>query len=147
MKVLVTGGCGFIGSHITDELINTGNDVVVVDNLSTGNIDNLNKKAKLYKVDITSEELEEVFKDFKPEVVYHEAAQIDVQRSIKDPVFDFTADLYQTPRFLNIGYKAFGIRQKNISNISLAIRYYDAVLQHFLSFPYVNSPVRSYRFF
>ncbi len=96
MKVLVTGGCGFIGSHITDFLINAGHEVAIADNLSTGNLNNLNKKAKLYQVDILSPEFENVFKDFGPEIVYHEAAQIDIQKSIKDTFFDAKTNVLGT---------------------------------------------------
>jgi len=88
MKVLVTGGAGFIGSHIVDMLIEEGYDVVIVDNLSTGKEDNINKKAKFYKVDIQDQELELIFKNEKPDYVCHQAAQADVRRSVSDPIYD-----------------------------------------------------------
>ncbi len=88
MRVLVTGGCGFIGSHIVDKLMDRGHEVAIIDNLSTGNLRNLNKGGKFYKIDILSETMKEVFKDFKPEIVYHQAAQIDIQKSIKNTPFD-----------------------------------------------------------
>lgn len=100
MKVLVTGGCGFIGSHIVDMLIDQGHEVTVVDNLCTGNMDNLNPKAAFYEIDITSGELRQVFEAYKPDVVYHEAAQIDIQRSIKDTVFDTTVNIVGTVNVL-----------------------------------------------
>lgn len=100
MRIIVTGGCGFIGSHITDYLIENGHDVAVVDNLSTGNIANLNPGARFYRADILSEELKNIFVDFKPEAVYHEAAQIDVQKSIKDPGFDATTNVVGTVKVL-----------------------------------------------
>ena len=83
MKVLVTGGCGFIGSHIVDRLCAAGHEVAVCDNLSTGNIANLNPKAKFYEVDIRSEAFRAAVEEFAPEVIYHEAAQIDIQKSIR----------------------------------------------------------------
>ena len=88
MKILVTGGAGFIGSHLVDRLIKEGHQVVVVDNLSTGKKENLNKKAKFYKIDICSPKISQIFKKEKPEVVYHLAAQIDVRKSVEDPVRD-----------------------------------------------------------
>ncbi len=88
MKILVTGGAGFIGSHVVDEYINIGHQVVVVDNLSTGHKYNLNPKAKFYKMDICSSKLNDIFKKEKPEIVNHHAAQISVPISVKDPLFD-----------------------------------------------------------
>jgi UDP-glucose 4-epimerase len=88
MKVLVTGGAGFIGSHLVDRLIQEGHNVVVVDNLSTGKRKNVNKDARFYKVDIESPRLERIIKKEKPELVSHHAAQMDVRRSVDDPVLD-----------------------------------------------------------
>lgn len=88
MKVLVTGGAGFIGSHIVDMLIEEGYDVVVVDNLSSGSEKNLNTKAKFYKMDIQDPKLELIYKDEKPDYVCHHAAQIDVRLSVSDPILD-----------------------------------------------------------
>jgi len=88
MKVLVTGGAGFIGSHIVDRLIDEGFEVVVLDDLSSGNEKNINKKAKFYKLDIQDEELESIFQKEQPDYVSHQAAQIDVRRSVSDPAFD-----------------------------------------------------------
>lgn len=89
MKVLITGGAGFIGSNVTDAYIEKGYDVLVVDNLSTGREKNLNKKAKFIKADIR--EYETIFKivqEFKPNIVNHHAAQIDVRKSVENPQFD-----------------------------------------------------------
>ncbi len=88
MKILVTGGAGFIGSHIVDKLLERGDGVVVVDNLSTGKKINLDGKAKLYEMDLISPELEEVFKDENIDAVCHLAASTDVRKSIKDPLND-----------------------------------------------------------
>ena len=88
MKILVTGGAGFIGSHVTDMMIEAGHQVVVVDNLSTGRRSNLNPHAAFYEVDIRSTELEQVFMREKPEVICHHAAQTDVRRSMDDPLYD-----------------------------------------------------------
>jgi len=89
MRILVTGGAGFIGSHIVDALIIKGNEVAVVDNLSTGKEENINPEARFFHVDLTDfEALESVFVETKPEVVFHTAAQIDVRKSVEDPSFD-----------------------------------------------------------
>jgi UDP-glucose 4-epimerase len=87
-KVLVTGGAGFIGSHQVDALIKNGYKVVIVDDLSTGQEVNLNPKAKFYNADIRDDDLDEIFKKEKPEYVFHFAAQINVNRSVEDPLFD-----------------------------------------------------------
>jgi UDP-glucose 4-epimerase len=88
MKVLVTGGAGFIGSHLVDALIQQGHRVVVVDNLSTGRLENINPAAMFYKVDICSPELEKIFEEERPELVNHQAAQTVIQKSMEDPAFD-----------------------------------------------------------
>jgi UDP-glucose 4-epimerase len=88
MKILVTGGAGFIGSHIVDKLVKRGDYVIVIDDLSTGKQENLNPKAKFYKLDILESKVEEVFRNEKPEFVIHQAAQVDVTRSVNEPVFD-----------------------------------------------------------
>ncbi|MCK9328527.1 MAG: NAD-dependent epimerase/dehydratase family protein [Candidatus Cloacimonetes bacterium] len=88
MKILVTGGAGFIASHIVDKYIELGHEVIVVDNLSTGYTSNLNPKAKFYLLDICSKELDKVFQIEKPEIVNHHAAQISVPVSAKQPLLD-----------------------------------------------------------
>ncbi len=88
MKILVTGGAGFIGSHVVDAYIEQGNEVVVVDDLSTGRVTNLNQKAQFYQVDIRSPQLGEVFDAERPDIVNHHAAQMNVRRSVADPLFD-----------------------------------------------------------
>lgn len=88
MKIMVTGGAGFIGSHVVDHYIQNGHEVVIVDDLSTGRMSNLNPAAKFYKVDIRSPELAQIIEQEQPEVVNHHAAQMDVRRSVADPIFD-----------------------------------------------------------
>jgi len=88
MKILVTGGAGFIGSHVVDAYVKAGHDVVVMDNLVTGFEKNINPKAKFYKMDIQDDGVLEVFKNEKFDIVNHHAAQMDVRRSVSDPVYD-----------------------------------------------------------
>ena len=86
MKVLVTGGAGFIGSHVTDAMIAAGHSVVVVDDLATGCRANLNPAARFYQVDIRDAGLDEVFAQEKPEVVSHQAARANVRESFLKPI-------------------------------------------------------------
>lgn len=105
MKILVTGGAGFIGSHVVDLLIEAGHDVVVVDNLVTGRKSNLNPKAKFYEVDVRSPQLEEVFKIERPEIVDHHAAQMDVRLSVADPLYDADINIMGGLNLLNMCVK------------------------------------------
>jgi len=88
LKILVTGGAGFIGSHVVDGYIKAGHDVVVVDNLFTGKRENINPEAKFYEIDIRSKGLEKIFEREKPLIVNHHAAQISVPVSVENPIFD-----------------------------------------------------------
>ena len=88
MKILVTGGAGFIGSNVVDGYIEKGHSVVVVDNLFSGKKENLNPAATFYEVDIRSPEIETIIKKERPEVINHHAAQISVPASVEDPCFD-----------------------------------------------------------
>lgn len=88
MKILVTGGAGFIGSNLVDELVKRGHQVSVIDNLSNGKTENLNPQAKFHKVDICSPAIDKIFKKEKFDYVFHLAAQIDVRKSVEDPEFD-----------------------------------------------------------
>ena len=102
MKVLVTGGAGFIGSHVVDLYLENGYEVVVVDDLSTGRASNLNPAATFYQVDIRSPELAGVFEKERPDVVNHHAAQMDVRRSIVEPVFDAEVNVVGSIRLLEL---------------------------------------------
>jgi UDP-glucose 4-epimerase len=88
MTILVTGGAGFIGSHVVDAYIAQGHDVIVVDDLSSGSKQNLHPKAKFYQMDILDENVERVFREHSIDVMNHHAAQMDVRRSVADPKFD-----------------------------------------------------------
>ncbi len=110
MKILVTGGAGFIGSHFTDELIKQNHDVVVVDNLSTGKKENINPEAKFYQLGILDSKLSEVFEKEKPEVVFHLAAQIDVRKSVENPVSGAKTNILGSLNVLE-NCKKFGIKK------------------------------------
>lgn len=88
MRVLVTGGAGFIGSHIVDALVSRGDEVAVIDDLSTGAEANVNRGAVLHRLDITSPEAADIIRSFKPEVISHQAGQMSVAVSVRDPLFD-----------------------------------------------------------
>lgn len=87
-KVLITGGAGFIGSHLGDSLIKEGYRVVVLDNFSSGRKENVHSGAKLYKADITSLKISTIFQEEKPDFVFHFAAHIEARESLKNPIFD-----------------------------------------------------------
>ncbi|MFQ5924947.1 MAG: NAD-dependent epimerase/dehydratase family protein [Dehalococcoidia bacterium] len=110
MKVLVSGGAGFIGSHLVDSLIERGDEVVVVDNLSTGSGENVNPGARLYEVSIGDQKLEEVFERERPEVVSHHAAQIDVRRSVAEPFFDAQENILGSLNVI-VNSVRFGVRK------------------------------------
>jgi UDP-glucose 4-epimerase len=88
-KIIVTGGAGFIGSHVVDKLIDNGHQVFVWDNLITGNQENINPKSKFVKIDIkNSKEVERSLDRIKPEIIFHLAAQINVRESLENPLED-----------------------------------------------------------
>lgn len=93
MKILVTGGAGFIGSHVVDAYINDGHSVTVIDNLSMGNLKNVNPKARFIKMDIRDEKIKDVFQEEKFEIVNHHAAQMDVRKSVEDPIYDASVNI------------------------------------------------------
>jgi len=102
-RIVVTGGAGFIGSHITDLLIEKGCEVAIIDNLSTGQKENLNPKAKLYEIDITDfSKTREVFEKENPQVVFHLAAQMNVRKSVEDPMFDAKTNILGSINLINL---------------------------------------------
>lgn len=93
MNILVTGGAGFIASHVVDAYVNAGHHVVVVDDLSSGSRDNLHPKAEFVHLDIRKKEISDVFRRTPFDVVNHHAAQMDVRRSVDDPQFDASVNV------------------------------------------------------
>ena len=110
MRVLITGGAGFIGSHVADLLIENGHDIAVIDDLSTGKIENLNPRAVFYQMKIQSPEVEHVMRDFKPEIIDHHAAHIDLRRSVIDPALDADINIMGSLNLLNQAVK-YGIKK------------------------------------
>jgi UDP-glucose 4-epimerase len=98
MRILITGGAGFVGSHVVEAYLAEGHEVRVVDNLTTGRISNLDARAKLYEMDIQSPGLDEVFAEYRPEVVNHHAAQASVKLSTHDPLKDLQQNAGCTAR-------------------------------------------------
>jgi UDP-glucose 4-epimerase len=116
-RVLVTGGAGFIGSNLTDRLLAEGHEVTVVDDLSTGKLQNLNDARRspdlplsFQRVDITSNALERVVEKAEPEIVLHLAAQIDVRRSVEDPIHDAMVNVIGTVNILECA-RRYGVRK------------------------------------
>ena len=86
MRAIVTGGAGFIGSHLVDKLIDRGDEVTIVDNFSHGKRTNINPKATVIDADIRTADLDSIVSKASPEVIFHLAAQIDVRSSVEDPI-------------------------------------------------------------
>jgi UDP-glucose 4-epimerase len=101
MKILVTGGAGFIGSHIVDRLVTGGHDVVVVDNLTAGSRANVHAGCKFIQADVTAPTLDGIFDRERPVIVFHHAAQIDVQKSVADSFSDARDNILGTLNLLN----------------------------------------------
>jgi UDP-glucose 4-epimerase len=99
MRVLVTGGAGFIGSRTAKQLLACGHEVAIVDDLSSGKRENIPEDARFYESDIRTG-CTEVFEDFRPEILSHQAAQMDVRRSVREPDFDADVNVVGTVRLL-----------------------------------------------
>ena len=107
MRILLTGGAGFIGSWVADYFLKDGHEVLIIDNLSTGLTHNIPNDAEFIEGDIRdSSLLEKVFNEFKPEIVNHHAAQINVRVSVDDPQFDASVNILGTLNLLEHSRKA-----------------------------------------
>jgi len=120
MKIMVTGGAGFIGSTVVDAYIAAGHDVVVVDNLDSGRIENLNPKAKFYLMDVRSPELRKVFELEQIEVINHHAAQKSVPHSVADPVLDAQINILGILNLLELAVE-FGVKRVIFSSTGGAL--------------------------
>jgi len=106
MKILITGGAGFIGSSIADAYLAAGHDVVIVDNLYSGKRENIPAKARFHEIDIVSPKIAEVLEAERPEVISHHAAQMDVRLSVASPTFDAEVNIVGTIRLLEAAVKS-----------------------------------------
>jgi len=109
-KILVTGGAGFIGSHVVDLFVAKGYEVVIIDDLSTGHASNLNPAARFYQIDIRSPQVREVFEAEKPDYVSHHAAQMDVRRSVAEPLVDASINILGSINLLEYA-REFGVKR------------------------------------
>lgn len=106
MKILVTGGAGFIGSWVADSYIEGGHEVLIFDDLSSGRLENINPKAEFVKGDVRDRALiDSVMDRFQPDVVNHHAAQIDVRKSVEDPAFDAEVNIIGSINLLESSVK------------------------------------------
>lgn len=108
-KIMVTGGAGFIGSHVVELFVSKGYEVVIVDDLSTGRITNLNPSAKFYQMDIRDPKIREVFEIERPDYISHHAAQMDVRRSVAQPLFDADVNILGSINLIECA-KDFGVK-------------------------------------
>jgi len=120
VKVLVTGGAGFIGSHVCDEFASRGQTVVALDNLSTGYRRNLSSAVSLVELDIRSPEAAAYIANLKPDVICHLAAQMDVRKSVEDPRFDAESNIVGMLNLLEAGRRA-GVKKFLFSSTGGAI--------------------------
>ncbi|MDH3470274.1 MAG: GDP-mannose 4,6-dehydratase [Acidimicrobiia bacterium] len=110
-RAIVTGGAGFVGSHLVDRLVDEGSEVLVVDDLSTGRLDNLAQarttgRVDFHQLDITAPQLIEAFDRFEPEIVFHAAAQASVKTSMDNPVLDASVNVVGTVNVLDAARQA-----------------------------------------
>jgi UDP-glucose 4-epimerase len=133
LKILITGGAGFIASHITDKFINEGHTVYVIDDLSTGYRENINPKATFIEKDIRDADLIKLFEEVKFDVVNHHAAQMDVRKSVADPSFDAAVNIIGTINLLQCSVKT-GVKKFMFASTGGAVygdqKYFPADEEH-----------------
>jgi UDP-glucose 4-epimerase len=110
MKILVTGGAGFIGSHVVDAYVAAGHEVLVVDDLSSGKRENLHPRARFHQLDIQDPRAADLIRTERPDVLNLHAAQMDVRRSVADPLFDARVNILGTVNLLQ-GARDAGVRK------------------------------------
>jgi UDP-glucose 4-epimerase len=141
MKIMVTGGAGFIGSNVVDGYLKAGHQVVVVDSLFTGKRENVNPEAKFYEMDIRSEEMGGVIESERPDVLNHHAAQISVPISVSDPLLD--ADI-NIKGLLNLLEKAVKHNVNKVIFISSGGAIYGEAAEYPTSEGYPPKPLSPY---
>lgn len=141
MKILVTGGAGFIGSNVVDAYIDAGHDVVIVDNLFSGKRENINPKARFYLLDIRSPEVKKLFEYERPDIVNHHAAQMSVPASVEDPLYD--ADV-NVRGFLNVLEAARKCGTKKVVFISSGGAIYGEAEEYPTTEAYLPRPMSPY---
>ena len=141
MKIIVTGGAGFIASHVVDKYIELGHEVVVIDNLSTGSFHNVNSKAKFYLKDIRHHEIEKIFKAEKPDLINHHAAQISVPASVKNPLFDADVNVLG---LLNVLENSIKYSVKKVIFISSGGAIYGEATEYPTTENYIPNPLSPY---
>lgn len=111
MRVLITGGAGFIGSHVADALIERGHRVTILDNLSSGSEENINRRAKFHKFDLGNRKrLEKLFEKVQPEAIFHFAAQINVRASVENPSADALTNVMGSLSLIELAAK-YGVKK------------------------------------
>jgi UDP-glucose 4-epimerase len=141
MKILVTGGAGFIGSNVADGFLKEGHQVIVVDNLYSGKLENLNPAVKFYKEDVRSAGIERIIETEKPDVIDHHAAQMSVPASVEDPIFDADVNI---KGILNLLQCAVKYKVKKFIFISSGGAVYGDAAQYPTSESYAPIPLSPY---
>ncbi len=140
MKVLVTGGAGFIGSHLVEALISKGFEVHILDNLLTGSTKNVHPSAVIHMEDIRYENAKNIIITEKPDIVFHLAAQADVGKSINEPNFDASVNINGTINILEASCKA-GVKKVIFSSTSAV---YGAIKSNVISEEHTTVPISFY---
>lgn len=141
MKILVTGGAGFIGSNVVDGYIDAGHEVLILDNLYTGKRSNVNPQARFYELDIRSPEAAEVIFRERPDILNHHAAQMSVPASVFDPGFDADVNIRG---FLNLLEAAVKSGVKKVVFISSGGAIYGEADEYPTSESYIPKPLSPY---
>lgn len=141
MKILVTGGAGFIGSNVVDGYIDAGHEVLILDNLYTGKRSNVNPQARFYELDIRSPEAAEVIFKEQPDILNHHAAQMSVPVSVSDPGFDADVNIRG---FLNLLEAAVKSGVKKVVFISSGGAIYGEADEYPTSESYIPKPLSPY---
>jgi UDP-glucose 4-epimerase len=141
VKIMVTGGAGFIGSNVVDGYIKEGYQVVVVDNLYSGKKENLNPNAVFYQADVRSAEMRNIFEKERPDILNHHAAQMSVPASVEDPIFDADVNI---KGFLNLLENAVKYKVKKCIFISSGGAIYGEASEYPTSEKYIPVPMSPY---